>query len=277
MEIDTLVLSGGSVNGISILGALQYVKDNNMIDNISNFIGTSAGAFACYLLAIGYSPVEIICYICTSGVLEKMKHFNLVAMINGQGASSFSQIQENLEKMTIDKIGQFLTLKDLKTKYGKNLICVTFNVTQGIAEYLSHENFPDLPCLTALRMSANLPFVFEPYKYMNDFYIDGGIVNNFAIDIAEQIGKNILGICLSYEKMNKTDLSNFMQYMFKLMLVPIGYATKSKINSASSKCKILELDCGPDMNFFNFNISSKLKLELFSSGYSNAKDFFNKN
>lgn len=59
-DFDTLVISGGSVNGISALGALQYLRDNEYLNNIKTYIGTSSGAFICYLLAIGYTPVEII-------------------------------------------------------------------------------------------------------------------------------------------------------------------------------------------------------------------------
>ena len=60
---DTLVLSGGSSKGLVILGALQYGYDNYLLNEIETYIGTSAGAITCFLLAIGYSPLEIISYI----------------------------------------------------------------------------------------------------------------------------------------------------------------------------------------------------------------------
>ena len=75
VDYDTLVLSGGSSKGIMTLGALQYLYDNFLLKNIKNYIGTSAGAMICYLLAIGYTPVEIIVYICKHQLLEKMQHF----------------------------------------------------------------------------------------------------------------------------------------------------------------------------------------------------------
>jgi hypothetical protein len=105
ISFDTLVISGASSKCIIILGALQYLYDQNYLNNIDNFTGTSAGAIVCFLLIIGYTPIEIIVYICTNQLIEKMAHFNVVAMINGHGASSFSNIYEQLEKMTIAKIG----------------------------------------------------------------------------------------------------------------------------------------------------------------------------
>jgi len=137
MFYDCLVLSGGSSKGIVSLGALQYAVDNFLLKNVKTYIGTSSGAMICYLLAIGYTPIEIIVYICTHQIMEKIQHFNVVGMINGSGASSFASIQEQLEKMTISKIGNLLTLKDLQIRFEKTLICVTHNLSTNQTEYLS--------------------------------------------------------------------------------------------------------------------------------------------
>ena len=101
---DTLVLSGSSCKGLLILGALQYLTDNFQLKDINKFVGTSAGSMICYFLAIGYTPIELMVYICTHQIMEKMQHLNIVSMMNGTGACSFSGIQEQLEKMTINKM-----------------------------------------------------------------------------------------------------------------------------------------------------------------------------
>ena len=56
----TLLLSGGSVKTFASIGALQYLYDKNLICNVETLVGTSAGAILCYLLAIGYTPGEIM-------------------------------------------------------------------------------------------------------------------------------------------------------------------------------------------------------------------------
>ena len=114
-NFDTLVLSGGSIHAFIMLGSLQYAIDNNLLHKITTYVGASAGAICCYLLAIGYSPTEIMVYFCTYQVLENLKHFNLVDMMNGGGATSFIYIHEQLERMTIEKIGRLITLNDLYT------------------------------------------------------------------------------------------------------------------------------------------------------------------
>ena len=271
LNFDTLVLSGGSTKGIIILGALQYLSDNFYLSEIKNFIGTSSGAIICFLLSIGYTPIEIMVYICTHQLLEKIQHFNIVAMINGLGASSFSNIYEQLEKITIEKIGYIPTFSDLKNKFGVNFICATYNKT----EYLSFENNPDLPCLIALRMSSNLPLIFENFKYGNNFYVDGGVSDNFAIDLGDKIGKKILGLYIDTEDrtFKKENDVNIIEYIYRLMFIPIAQSTMLKINNTSNKCKIIKLQ-NNNTTFFDFNINSIGKLNLFSSGYQEIKTNF---
>lgn len=271
LGFDTIVLAGGSSKGIITLGALQYTYDNYLIKNVQTYIGTSSGAIISYLLAIGYSPIEILVYICTHQLMEKLQHFNVVAMINGSGASSFVNIHEQLEKMTIQKIGFLPTLQELKTRFGKTLICVTHNLTEGRTEYLKPETHPNLPCLTAIRMSANLPLIFETYKYGNNFYIDGGISDNFPINIGDTMGTKILGIILKTNDEAGYDPDmNILEYIYKLMFIPISQSFEYKLSQASEKCKIVKLSYNK-IKFFSFNLNSKQKLDLFSSGYQQMK------
>ena len=271
-EYDTIVISGGSSKGIVSLGSLQYAYDNFLLRNVKNYIGTSSGAIICYLLAIGYSPIEIMVYICTHQLMEKMQHFNILGMVNGVGASSFASIQELLEKMTISKIGKLITLKDLQDKFGKTLICITHNLTLDETEYLTPDKHPEIPCITALKMSANLPLVFENFRYNDNFYIDGGVSDNFAIDIADSIGKKIIGILIEAEKenFNKDTEMDILEYIYKLMNIPVSQATEYKIKQASKKCTIVRLNYAK-IKIFNFNIDAKTKLEMFSSGYQQIK------
>lgn len=277
-EYDTLVLSGGSVKGLMTLGSLQYLYDNFILNNIKNYVGTSSGAICCYLLIIGYTPIEIIVYICTNQLLEKMQHFNIMAMINGGGAISFNTIQEQLEKMTIEKIGKLMTLSDLKNKFNKNLICTTHNISTNSTVYIGPDNYPDLPCLVALRMSSNLPLVFESYKYNNNLWIDGGISDNFPIDKGCEIGNKILGLLTSSEKKeeeNKSNEFNILEYVYTLMFIPVSQYIEYKINKISDNCNVIRLS-GGKYKFFNFNISSHEKLDNFSEGYKRTKEYFMK-
>lgn len=270
-DYDTLVLAGGSAKSIVTLGAVQYVYDNYLYRNLKYYIGTSAGAIICYLLIIGYTPIEIMVYICTNQILEKMQHFNVFSLIKGQGACSFHIIQEELEKMTILKIGYLPTLKDLKTNFNKELVCVTYNLTESKTIFLNHKDNANLPCITALRMTSNLPLIFETFKYGNSFYIDGAVSDNFPIDYGDLVGNKVLGINLIHEMKEYDPIMNMLEFIYKVMFIPIQQSISHKISKASSKCKIVQLEFSK-LQFFDFNVSSKMKMEMFSIGYQQISD-----
>lgn len=279
-DFDTIVLSGGSIHAIIMLGALQYADDNYLLKKLHRYVGTSAGAMCGYLLAIGYTPMEIMVYLCTKQILERMKHFNVVAMMNGGGATSFVHIHEQLEKMTIEKIGKLITLGDLYNTYNKELFCVTYNLTTDKPEILSHETHPDMPCLTALRMSSNLPLIFDHFKYLGCFYIDGGVSNNFPIDIADDKGEKILGIFLhnTNRKFSQDNIDNndsIIEYIYKLIFIPVKQQTLTNVSAVSDKCTVVQLL--PDNTpFFDFRLDTHAKLEMFSNGYLQMKTYWDK-
>ena len=271
-KYDTLVLPGGSIKGLIVLGSLQYCYDNYLLNDIVNYVGTSSGAMTSFFLAIGYTPVEIISSLCTSQVMERMQHFDIFAMVNNLGALSFTNISECLEKMTIDKIGYLPTFYDIKHKFNKNLVCVTYNITKGEAEYISYDTHPTLPCLVAIRMTSNLPLIFENYKYSNNYYIDGGIVDNFAIDKADDMGKKVLGINIVFDIAKFSSTDNVLEYIYKLMYIPIRQQQKSKIDKVCpKKCTIISVSDLSAKSTFNFSITTTDKLDMFSSGYRQIK------
>lgn len=218
---DTLVLSGGSMNGLFILGALQYYQDNKKLEDIFSFVGTSVGSIICYLLIIGYTPIEIMIYLCVEkSIFENLSKVNFISALKGNGAISFSHIESVLEKMTMDKVGKLLTLQELKNEFGKELYCITYNLTKGKQEIVSHKTFPDLNCIKALRMSSNIPLMFEKCKIDNDYYIDGGISNNFPIHIGESLGKKVLAVSVFLEtKIENIENIEILEMLNKIMCI----------------------------------------------------------
>ena len=274
---DTLVIGGSSTKGIIFLGALQYAYDNFLIKNVNTFVGTSSGSMICFFLSIGYSPIEIMVYLCTNQLFDKDQSFNIVSMIQGGGACSYNYIQEHLEKMTIEKIGYLPTLNDIKEKFGKTLVFVTHNFSQDCTEYLSCDTNPHLPCITAIRMSSNFPLVFENYKYGEFLYIDGGISDNFAIDTGEKLGDKILGLYLKSDMydFSREPNANILEFIYTLIGVPIQQHIEHKIRKINTnKVKVVGIKTKSKIKAFQFDISHTVKLELFSEGYEIMKQQF---
>ena len=238
-------------------------------------VGTSIGSIICYLLAIGYTPTEIIAYVCTNQVMESLSNIDFLNIIKTQQTIKFSLVQDSLERMTIDKIGYLPTLENIYSKFGIKLYFVTYNITKSKVEYVGYDNYPNLPCLIGIRMSSSLPFIFEKYKYGNSYYIDGGVVNNFAIDFAnEKLGENILGIYTTADCIIKNDDSIF-QYFFKLISIHSTEFINYRISTIENRNRHKLIEIKSDKkSFYDFGINTTDKLELFSDGYEQTKKYF---
>ena len=270
----TLVLSGGSVKCVSTLGSIQYGFDNMLLQRVHTFIGTSAGAILCYLLCIGFTPIEIIMYLCGHGVFSRNHHIDIVSMMNGTGALDYSILSSHLERMTIDKIGRLVTFQDVWNLFNKRLTMTTYNLSKDRIEYLSVDTTPDMPCLTALRQTCSLPFVFEAYKYTGDYYIDGGIYENFPISHQLELDEaNRLGICIDmYTIQGDPSTRNMIESMYHILTIPIRQNLQHTLQTMQPKMDVIRLD--PPISMFQFQLSSHDLLELFSFGYQQAKSFF---
>ena len=70
---DTLILSSGGVKGLYMLGALYYFSEKKST-SFKKYIGTSVGAIISYLLAIGYSPFEILSTLISQNIFKEMSN-----------------------------------------------------------------------------------------------------------------------------------------------------------------------------------------------------------
>lgn len=271
---NTLVLSGGSIKFIDMLGALQYCYDNQLLSDVKQFIGTSAGAIVCYLLAIGYTPLELIGYLCVNKLFEDMQYFDIKSMISGQGAIDFSKFQDYLEKLTINKIGKLITMKDISSLFNKQLVITVYNYTHHQTEYITSDNNSDMPCLVALRMSCCLPLIFSMYKYMGSHYIDGGLGDNFPLDygLTEQ-DTHRLGILIDMDDQDTDEKQSFdmIQHVYQLLYIPIKKNLKEKLKRLEH-VDIIRIT--NPQSALNFTIKNKDKIKRFSTGYQVAREYF---
>ncbi len=88
-------------------------------------------------------------------------------------------------------------------------------------------------------------------------------------------GDKILGINLNNELYNfssETDVS-ILEFIYNLINVPVIQAINHKIQMASDKCKIINIkDIDLNLKIFEFNITSSIKLNMFSYGYEQMKE-----
>jgi NTE family protein len=268
---DTLILSGSSTNAMATLGALEYLEEKKILTKIKNFVGTSSGAYICCLLYIGFTPKEIICFICSGNIFERI-NYNFSNLLFSKPLIDYQLIHNFLEKFITFKLGFIPTLKELQLIHPtKKFFFTTYNLTDGITEFISSENYPDLSILTALRMTSNFPFIFSEFKYKGKIYLDGGITENFPISKGQEIGKKCIGIYTTTTKNIEKDVegknSNIFSFLLKLINISAMHIFEEKKKLIDpKKCQVIFLKL-KKINFFNFKQTHLENFNLFDEGY----------
>ena len=62
--------------------------------------------------------------------------------------------------------------------------------------HFNHETYPEMQVLKAIRISTSIPFFYEPVNFEENLYVDGGIDNNFPIEIFDENLDETLAILL---------------------------------------------------------------------------------
>ena len=203
-----LALEGGGLRGIAYAGAFKVLEENGTMQQIENIAGSSAGAIAGFMIAIGYKASEI------DSILMSLKFqkFN-----DGKGGliGKYKRIRRKfgmyrgdkyeiwLKEMLIKKTGNadltFMELHQLKlnNKNYKDLFCTGTNISKQRLEVFSYKTTPSFSVATAVRISGGVPLYFTPIAlndslqkikksdtsaYIN-YYVDGGMLCNYPISM----------------------------------------------------------------------------------------------
>lgn len=211
-----LVLPSGGVKGLYLIGALQYLYETVGLDHIQSYYGTSIGAIISAFLIIGYTPLEILVFICVHKImLYLISSFNITKIITEKRIIDTSVFIRILTEMITNKCGCIPTLGEIFTTYHKKLVVVTIsreNAHEPI--YLSHDSHPTMSIVQALHMTASIPYVFGYALYDNVEYFDGAFLDPFPLLYASKQEDWVFGIDLSnmWEKSDDifTDIRNMM-------------------------------------------------------------------
>jgi predicted acylesterase/phospholipase RssA len=161
----SLVLGGGGAKGFASLGVYRALHELGVaVDTIG---ATSIGAPLGAVIAQGLSPDAMV----DEG--ERLFHnildytLPLVSVMKGERA--LRSIRERFEGWQIE---------DLWLPF----FCVSTNLTQGRAEIHRRGDV-----VTAVRASTAIPGAFPPVPYGDDLLVDGGVTNNFPVDVMRRL------------------------------------------------------------------------------------------
>ena len=197
-----LVLSGGGAKGIAHIGLLKALEENNIpIDYIA---GTSMGAIVGALYAMGYTPDEMLELIDSddfrSWLTGKKKKKYIYYFRKPEpspeivsfkiGIRDSSKISSHfLPQSIINPLPMnyaFMTLFSPSSAHAKNNFDNLFVPFRAVASDVYNKRpviFRNGDLGDAVRASMSYPFVFKPLEMNGVLIYDGGIYNNFPVDV----------------------------------------------------------------------------------------------
>lgn len=275
MEYNTLVISGGGLKGIMSLGALYYLNSKKLLKNIKTICATSVGTIIGYLMILGYDPIDIFA-ICFREKIFSNIEFCPSKLLSDFSLSSINKFVRLLEELTLKKTGKLFNMKEIYDYFGIEFILSTYNITNTKMEYICYKTLPNLPVLTAIRMSSNVPILFEKFEYNGCLYVDGGICDNFPIGHVSNKNNKIIGINTISTNFNSTKSHNLVSYIINVLFTPVQILYNKSIQNITPNIDVIHMD-KHDISGFNFMEINQTKLfESFLYGYDTTKSFFNK-
>ena len=174
-----LVLGGGAARGIAHVGVLQALEENGIYPAV--IAGTSVGALVGGLYAAGVSSMRL------ATIVRDLKWLDLVSVrlpaINwSDPARTIPMGMVDLDKLMewIDQVvGSPVDIQQLNLPYA----AVATDLLSGEIVVMNEG-----PLAEAIRASCSVPGVFTPYHRNGRLLVDGVVVNNLPVSVAQDLG-----------------------------------------------------------------------------------------
>ena len=194
-----VVLSGGGASGVAHVGVLKALEENQI--PIDYIVGTYAGALVGAMYASGFSPAEIEAYVLSESFQLMVKgqeeaQQQYLFYQDAANASMFnfsiaqdSILQKSLPLALIDPT--YLDFEMLKI-FGRtsasvqedfNQLFVPYRCVASAVETKKSVSFAKGKLNQIVRASMTFPLYLNPVRIDNVLYFDGGLYNNFPIDV----------------------------------------------------------------------------------------------
>ena len=199
-----VVLSGGGAKGVAHISALKVIREVGI--PIDYIIGTSMGSIVAGLSAIGYTPEQLEEMVkeqdWTFLLSDKIKRSeqNMAEKKDAETYVLSIPVNKKTRKKAAGGLIQGINLNNLfqeltmgyhdSVKFDKLPIpfaCVSEDIVNG-TKYVFHEGVLS----TAMRSSMSIPGVFTPMRLDSAVLVDGGMIDNYPVDIALKMGADII-------------------------------------------------------------------------------------
>jgi predicted acylesterase/phospholipase RssA len=280
-KIKNLVFSGGSSKGFSYLGVIKAFEEYGILDNLEEITGTSIGSLFGFFIVLKFRSSDLINIFIEMDLnwLHNINSDSVLNLINKYGLDNGSNMEKFishfLEVRFPTKNPANITFLDIWNYNPIKLTMTGTRILQNIIEpeLFNHILTPNMPIVKALRITMAIPPLFTPIE--TDYYhlADGGIVNNYPIDLYDIDDKMdyTLGV-LSAEKTNKEKCKNVSDIYKSIVGYLIAKDTLKKQEKYSENTIVVEIE----LSLYQiFNLGIEDKINIINLGYHLTKQYLN--
>ena len=268
-SIDTLVLSGGGVKGLYYIGILKKLEELQIINNINTIAGTSIGAFFSALISIGFTSQDLADFVLLFN-LTNIKNMSAKNFFSYFGIDDGNNLELVLEEMfNLKGYNKNITFKELYEKTKKELIITGVCLNEKKCYYFSHKNTPDMNIIKSIRISTSVPIYFTPVLFENKLWVDGGIIDNYPINLFKHKLNKTLGIYLSEFK-EFTEIKNLEDYFLCVIQSLMEGLSDRSVKGFEHNSIIIKSDT---YNSLNTDFSKETILEFINMGYKTISEY----
>ena len=201
-----VVLSGGGAKGVAHIGALRVIEEAGI--PVDYIVGTSMGSIVGGLYAIGYDAAKL------DSIVRRV---DWSLALSDRADVKDQTIEERDKQLTYIISKPLFSKKQGILKQsgglvrGENLSNLFAKLTVGYHDSINFRNLPiPFACVatdivddkevvltsgnlsTAMRASMSIPAVFTPVRKDSMVLVDGGMKNNFPVDVARSMGADVV-------------------------------------------------------------------------------------
>ncbi|XP_072046282.1 uncharacterized protein [Amphiura filiformis] len=184
---ENIAFEGGGSKGTAHIGAVRVLEEIGVWKNLKRFAGTSAGAMVAMCGALGYDSHEMEQKMADGGPSKNAtcKYLAFLPnMLTHYGWHPGKKMEKWIGEVLKEKLGNAnATFEDLYKKYNRELCVVVSNVNQLDCLYCHVKTTPCMKIKEAVRMSISIPGVLFPVKHKDQYFVDGGLINNYPIRV----------------------------------------------------------------------------------------------
>jgi NTE family protein len=299
MEINKLAFSGGAIKGIAYVGVFRKIEemiyerrieeatpdfDASKCDiplfNIKTICAVSVGTIFSLIYLLNYTYTEMLQEVLNKK-FEQLKDIRIMNFVSKYGLDSGVNLISWIQSLMIKKgVNPSITLKELYDLNSVDFQIMATNLNKYCYKKFNYLETPDVKVLDAIRMSISVPFLFTINEFEGDIHVDGGLIDNYPIEVFGSDLSNFLGFKLiNHGEMDNHDvderIDDIESYIYHILSCYMVQKEKHTTRTEEFKNCTVYIHTEDITQSVNFSLTASEKHKLIEIGYKSVTNFFN--